>query len=170
MKRINIKEFREKGYLQEVNRQLLHPLGLALEVIITEDGTESLGGVWDYRQDPEGLIYDLENSSQERIIKFSKNERFIESQFEEKVAERIDALGFGVEQIPENWIDANRENIEHISNFFNLEFLELSRVDGFPICRKNNPKEISPEYIKSEIIDGDNIKILKIKSSLLRNM
>ena len=45
IKRMSIKEFREKGYLQELNRQFLHPLGLALEIIINEDGSESLGGV-----------------------------------------------------------------------------------------------------------------------------
>lgn len=35
-KRIDIKEFREKGYLQELNRNFLHPLGLALEIITKE--------------------------------------------------------------------------------------------------------------------------------------
>ena len=57
IKRMNIKEFREEGYLQEVNRRLLHPLGLALEVILEEDGSERLGGVWDYRDDHEGIIF-----------------------------------------------------------------------------------------------------------------
>lgn len=58
IKRIDIKEFREKGFLQEVNRQFFHPLGLALEVVINdEDGTESLGGIWDYRDDPEGVFF-----------------------------------------------------------------------------------------------------------------
>lgn len=47
--RIDVAEFRELGYLQELNRRLLHPLGLALEVVVEEDGTERLGGVWDYR-------------------------------------------------------------------------------------------------------------------------
>lgn len=56
-RRIGISEFREAGYLQEVNRRLLHPLGLALEVVIEEDGTERLGGVLDYRDDPEGIRY-----------------------------------------------------------------------------------------------------------------
>ena len=32
IERISIQEFRDKGYLQETNRQFLHPLGLALEV------------------------------------------------------------------------------------------------------------------------------------------
>jgi hypothetical protein len=80
VKRIDIAEFRERGYLQEVNRLMLHPLGLALEVVIDDckfcaasgridggknhcehcDGrgkTERLGGVWDYRDDPEGMLY-----------------------------------------------------------------------------------------------------------------
>jgi hypothetical protein len=46
IKKIDIKEFREKGYLQELNRQFLHPLGLALEITINDDGTEIISGVW----------------------------------------------------------------------------------------------------------------------------
>jgi hypothetical protein len=57
VKYINIKEFREKGFLQEVNRQFFHPLGLAIEVVIEKDGTEHLGGIWDYREHPEGIIF-----------------------------------------------------------------------------------------------------------------
>lgn len=57
-KRMDIAEFRELGYLQELNRGFLHPLGLALEVVVGDDGTERLGGVWDYRDDPEGMRYE----------------------------------------------------------------------------------------------------------------
>jgi hypothetical protein len=57
IKRIDIQEFRELGFLQEVNRRVLHPAGLALEIVVEEDGTEHLGGVWDYRDDPEGMVY-----------------------------------------------------------------------------------------------------------------
>lgn len=57
IKRIDIREFRETGYLQELNRLFLHPLGLALEVIIDDDGSERLGGIWDYRADDEGIAY-----------------------------------------------------------------------------------------------------------------
>lgn len=57
MKRIPISEFREEGYLQELNRQFLHPMGLALEIIMEEDGSMRLGGVWDYRDDPEGIYF-----------------------------------------------------------------------------------------------------------------
>lgn len=57
IKYIEIKEFREAGYLQEVNRRFLHPLGLALEVHVADDLSERLGGVWDYRDDPEGMNF-----------------------------------------------------------------------------------------------------------------
>jgi hypothetical protein len=67
IKRIDIKEFREFGFLQEVNRKFLHPLGLALEVIIEKDGSAKLGGVWDYRDDSEGMFYSKDVISQEKI-------------------------------------------------------------------------------------------------------
>ena len=40
IKRIDIKEFRESGLLAELNRTFLHPLGLALEIIVEDDGTD----------------------------------------------------------------------------------------------------------------------------------
>ncbi len=58
IKHIDIKEFRERGYLQEANRQFFHPLGLALEITVDDDtGEETLSGVWDYRDDPEGIVF-----------------------------------------------------------------------------------------------------------------
>ncbi len=84
VKRMDIAEFRRDGYLQELNRLFLHPLGLALEVVVedcdcgeghVEKGPagaiysapcgrcggsgkrEWLGGVWDYRDDPEGILF-----------------------------------------------------------------------------------------------------------------
>lgn len=71
IKRIDIKEFRERGYLQEVNRQFLHPLGLALEVVVDDDGSETLGGVWDYRDDPEGMIFAAGTIEPEKAARIS---------------------------------------------------------------------------------------------------
>lgn len=56
IKRMDPAEFRELGFLQEVNRQFLHPLGLALEVVVEEDGSVAMGGIWDFRDDPEGIV------------------------------------------------------------------------------------------------------------------
>ena len=74
-KYMDVKEFRENGYLQELNRTFLHPLGLAIEVKINEDGTEELGRIWDYRKDKEGLHYALprtQTSSSKRFKEFSE--------------------------------------------------------------------------------------------------
>lgn len=57
VKRIDIAEFRELGLVHELNRKFLHPLGLALEVIVEDDGSERLGGIWDCRDDPEGFLF-----------------------------------------------------------------------------------------------------------------
>ena len=57
VKKISVKDFREMGLLYEVNRRVLHPLGLALEVAVEEDGTASFGKIWDCRDDPEGILF-----------------------------------------------------------------------------------------------------------------
>lgn len=57
IKRIDIREFQKRGYLQEVNRRFLHPLGMALEVAVMTDGAVVLSGIWDYRDDPEGIYF-----------------------------------------------------------------------------------------------------------------
>ena len=57
IKHIPIKEFREKGFLQEVNRQFFHPIGMALEVYRDEVENEILSGIQDYRDDPEGVYF-----------------------------------------------------------------------------------------------------------------
>lgn len=58
MKYMDPAEFRRLGYLQEVNRRLLHPLGLALCVKADADGAVQLSGIWDCRDDPEGIRFD----------------------------------------------------------------------------------------------------------------
>ncbi len=99
VKRIDIKEFRENGYLQELNRRFLHPLGLALEIITYENGVETLGGIWDYREDEEGIYYDIKNSDDKRIDKFKRNKNFIDSELEIRNKRRIEKLGFDIEEI-----------------------------------------------------------------------
>ena len=100
MKKMNIKEFREKGYLQEVNRLFFHKLGLALEVDIDDDGNEIISGIQDSREDPEGFIYDLENSDNARVKNFKEKAKFIKEQFDYFKKHRIANLGFNTEPIP----------------------------------------------------------------------
>jgi hypothetical protein len=100
IKRIDIKEFREKGYLQELNRQFLHPLGLAIEIIVDNDtGEENLGGIWDYREDEEGIYYDVMNSEEDRIVAFKEKKKFISDEFEKRKKVRKEKLGFEIEPL-----------------------------------------------------------------------
>ncbi len=89
-KKMTPKEFREQGYLQEINRRLLHPLGLALEIELLPDGTERFGGVWDCREDPEGLIYSLGIIDQEKADRIYTEQRA-------KRQSRLKILGFDVQ-------------------------------------------------------------------------
>lgn len=55
--RMGAREFRDLGFLQELNRCFLHPLGLALEVVVGEDGMMRFGDVQDHRDDPGGMDF-----------------------------------------------------------------------------------------------------------------
>jgi hypothetical protein len=97
--KINIKEFRELGYLQELNRRFLHPLGLALEIIRDSNGTESLGGIWDYRNQNEGIYYDYKESDLDRINNSLQKKSFIDDEIEKRFKIRKEILGFDIEPI-----------------------------------------------------------------------
>lgn len=110
-----VEQFRSLGLLQEVNRRLLHPCGLALEVTFTErtplwsripravlaawdvllgrDAGWRLSGVWDYRADPEGMAYG-EAPSRGKSIMFR-------AMYEGKRAVRTERFGWHVQPVGE---------------------------------------------------------------------
>ena len=100
VKKMNIKEFVEEGYLQESNRRFFHPLGLALEVQADNNGDYSISGVQDFRKFPEGAIFDLVNSDHERKRRFFSNFNKIEKAFSERAKIRKDNYGYELETIP----------------------------------------------------------------------
>lgn len=93
IKRMDIAEFVDEGYLQELNRRFLHPLGLALEVVIDENRDPvRFGGVWDCRDDKEGLIYakGVLDPEKAQCIR----------QFEiDRTTERVDRLGYWIQPV-----------------------------------------------------------------------
>lgn len=91
--RVDIGELRAGGYIQEVNRRFFHPLGMALEVIVDVDGEEKLGGVWDYRDDPEGMIFEEEYLATPEAV-----ERAV--RIGSELNRRKSLLGFSVQPIP----------------------------------------------------------------------
>lgn len=94
VKYMSVAEFREEGYLQELNRRFLHPLGLALEVCVGKDGEETFGRIWDSRDDPEGIVYG------EDTIELKKVEHIRHLEWG-RAASRLDALGFWVQPVNE---------------------------------------------------------------------
>lgn len=98
IKRIDLREFLRHGYLQEANRQFFHPLGLALEIFVSDDGGAALlAGVWDYRDVPEGLAFDDAVLASEEGQ--AKARRVLEEQAK-RAATRLMTLGWVVQPVP----------------------------------------------------------------------
>lgn len=92
IKKADVKELRELGLIHELNRLFLHPLGLAIEVVIDDEtGRESLGGIWDYREDPEGILFGKD------MIDPAKIKRFRDFQVAQHMR-RMETLGFLVQE------------------------------------------------------------------------
>lgn len=66
IKYMSIREFRDVGFLQEINRRLLHPCGLAI-AIHDSPGESTTMRIWDYRDDPEGMVFDTGEIQQYKI-------------------------------------------------------------------------------------------------------
>lgn len=92
-KMMTVKEFRELGLIQEINRRFLHPLGLALEVIIDQDtGEERIERIWDDRDDPEGLVYGPGMIDAEKA-------RLIYDEEASRMYIRVQMLGFDIQPL-----------------------------------------------------------------------
>lgn len=110
---MTLKEFRDGGFLHELNRLVLHPLGLALQVEMDPEDDESTRGsirVWDYRDDPEGIYFDGGTLDAGKAITVC-------SELLTKRAERKERLGYVVQPIPGarvmtiNYIDPNPPSV-----------------------------------------------------------
>lgn len=91
-KYMSINEFADLGLLQEINRQILHPLGLALEVVDRIIGKESyITRIIDNRDDPEGMIFGCSSTElgvkAQRVVKLAEERREV----------RTRALGYFVQ-------------------------------------------------------------------------
>jgi hypothetical protein len=87
---INLKEFVDHGYLHEINRQFFHPLGLALSIQVDDDGAHSVAGIWDYRDDPEGMIFSEETLDPDKALRIVTEQK-------EKSKIREERLGFTIQ-------------------------------------------------------------------------
>ena len=156
IKKIDIKEFRESGYLQEANRRFFHPLGLAIEVTKEGDG-DFISGICDYRDDIEGVYYDINNSDEERKSKFKKNKDFIDKQLKIKLSNRKSKLGFGIEPIKESPEIPNDDFLSLVAEFDNYK----KRVSKEKEDIANNTKI----KMLTSILDMDNDISIALKNT-----
>lgn len=89
-------EFMDGGYLLEVNRRFLHPLGLAMFV----DPETNEFGVFDDRGDPEGYRYADESLSDPDVL--AKVDA-LDRQVRKRVRPRVQSLGYYWQPIAEAW-------------------------------------------------------------------
>lgn len=91
MKYATIKDLLDWGLIFEINRRVLHPLGLALAVLIDDDGNVVVSPeVWDAREDPEGFLFEKNtfDAGQKKFL------QFLQDQGAEILDKRQQALGF----------------------------------------------------------------------------
>jgi len=98
------------GLLFEINRKVLHPLGLALSVNVDEKTDEVLGfaGLWDSTADPEGLRFAPE-SFMEGLDRLSKY--LVDIDIGEVLKQRRAALGYVI-QMQDECVTCVRAGLE----------------------------------------------------------
>lgn len=89
---IDLKTFVDEGYLQELNRQFLHPLGLALVVHEDSKGNLQIKGISDYRDEPGGIVF------VEGVLNAAKAKN-IEMLVQERIKERIREAGSWIQPV-----------------------------------------------------------------------
>lgn len=94
LKTINAGEFLlDSGLLFQINRDILHPLGLALAVDMGDEVKVS-NNLWDYREDPEGILY----SNGTLIDGEQKLKKFYDEFGTEKLNQRFETVGYITQQ------------------------------------------------------------------------
>jgi hypothetical protein len=85
----------ESGLLFELNRRVLHPLGLAIEITLPEEPGNESGEIrlWDCRKDPEGIIFS-DAGFADGLAKFTQ---YMNSQGTRQLVSRRACIGFRVQ-------------------------------------------------------------------------
>lgn len=84
-------EILDLGILQELNRQILHPLGLALMLETDKSGATTIVGFADYRGEPDGVIFDEVDP---------KKAKTVELMLQSRAKVRQERLGWVIQPVP----------------------------------------------------------------------
>lgn len=95
-KYMDLREMLDEGFVQEANRLFFHPRGLALAVGVDRFNRPTELTVWDYRDDPEGIIFGEGVIESDKVVK-------VEAELERHTARRLEALnGSVVQPVPDD--------------------------------------------------------------------
>lgn len=98
---MDLREFMDLGLLQEINRQLLHPLGYAMSFHVDDDDPSrvTFDGIIDDRADPRGGWFDFTSwpTREEALSRFKSNTATVERAWEDRKTARVAALGYMVQ-------------------------------------------------------------------------
>jgi len=95
----NVPEFLlESGLIFEINRKILHPFGLALEIIIDDDDKLVFGNIWDHRDDEDGITFSKESFD----VGKEKFEKFMNEFGNMRLKTRLNNLGYTIQEEAEN--------------------------------------------------------------------
>lgn len=83
----------QSGLLFEMNRRILHPLGLALELTYGVPGPEAMYRLRDYRHDPEGVLF-TDETFEEGVKRIRE---YMVTRGSRAIATRVACLGFKVQ-------------------------------------------------------------------------
>lgn len=97
MKQLDPKAAINLGVLQEVNRLVLHPVGLALAVRTDDITGISSYFIWDAQDDPEGIYFDDVLIANDDAV--AKAERMAHAR-ESRAKARLAALGYVIQPVP----------------------------------------------------------------------
>lgn len=102
--KMDLKEFQDSGFLLEANRQFFHPLGLALSIRWEKGrrvgGDDDERGVpvelvlYDYRDDPEGVVFASLDGDEDR-----RKHAVVMMAFSEKFDVRMRKFGWHIQPI-----------------------------------------------------------------------
>lgn len=124
------------GLLFEINRTLLHPLGLAMSVQVSEqkEGDIECGVIQllDGTEDPEGFVYEQDTFSR-GIQKYNE---YMDEEGDARFASRFDELGYYIQNIPDPYYVKNGiELLKEDGTLFKVSsnWLEIKVKEWFDI-------------------------------------
>jgi hypothetical protein len=96
IKMMDFDEFWKLGFVQEANRLFFHPRGLALSVTVEDGKATGFGGIWDYRDDPEGILFGSDIvGTRAALVKAAA----VQNELERHIPAREKLLGFFIQEL-----------------------------------------------------------------------